>query len=277
MKNILVPTNFSELSDYAFDLAMKIAVANGANIHALKVIEAPGDTLFDKEGNLLECTEYDTAKLKSEAKDAENKMAEWLAKKSIQAGGMIKIGHWYEVILDQANKCNCDLIVMGAEYSSGIKEAITATVADRIVRKSTIPVLSLKCDRRELELKNILIAGDFRSPAKADLDILKKLLIAFKADLHLLKVNTDKDFETQRQVKDRMQTFADLNQLQVKSFNIYCDRSMEQGIVNFCDDYNMDLLAIGKHDRSDLSHLFRSSKAEDIVNHVFKPILTFKI
>lgn len=277
MKNILVPTNFSELSDYAFDLATKIAVANGAEIHALKVIEAPGDTLFDKEGNLLECTEYDTANLKSEARDAENKMTEWLDKKSVPADGMVKIGHWYEVILDQANKCNCDLIVMGAEYSSGIKEAIKATVADRIVRKSTIPVLTLKCDRRDLELKSILIAGDFRSPAKADLDILKKLLAAFKADLHFLKVNTDKDFETQRQVMDRMQAFADINQLQVKSFNVYCDRTMEQGIVNFCDDYNMDLLAIGKHDRSDLSHLFRSSKAEDIVNHVFKPILTFKI
>jgi nucleotide-binding universal stress UspA family protein len=277
MKNILVPTDFSELSDFAFDLANKIARASGAKIRALKVIEAPGDTLFDKEGNLLECSEYDVTALKLDASDAEINMKEWLDTKSSEATGKVRIGHWYDLILDEAIKCDCDLIVMGAEYATGIKENLRATVADRIVRKSPVPVMTLKCDRGDMELRKIVLAGDFRAPAKAEIESLQILQSSFAAELHLLKVNTEKDFETQRQVLERMEKFAEINDLHVSGYHVYCDRGVEQGIVNFCDDYEMDILAIGKHDRSDLSHLFRGSKAEDVVNHVFKPILTFKI
>ena len=55
------------------------------------------------------------------------------------------------------------------------------------------------------------------------------------------------------------------------------DESVEKGIVNFSGETGIDFVAIGTHQRSGLSRLFKHSISEDIVNHVWQPILTFPV
>ncbi|MGI9544232.1 MAG: universal stress protein, partial [Cyclobacteriaceae bacterium] len=54
MKKILVPTDYSDLSEYALNLANVIARYTKAQIYALKVVSVPGEALFDKKGEVID-------------------------------------------------------------------------------------------------------------------------------------------------------------------------------------------------------------------------------
>ena len=52
---------------------------------------------------------------------------------------------------------------------------------------------------------------------------------------------------------------------------------MENGILNFADHINADLIGVCTHGRKGIAHFFNGSISEDLVNHSMRPIVTFKI
>ena len=61
------------------------------------------------------------------------------------------------------------------------------------------------------------------------------------------------------------------------TLNIYNDVSIEKGILNFAKELDADLIALNTHQRSGLSSMFNDSISEDLVNHAYKPVITFKL
>ena len=59
--------------------------------------------------------------------------------------------------------------------------------------------------------------------------------------------------------------------------HIYNDTNIENGIINFANSSNADLIGICTHGRTGLAHFYNGSISEDLVNHASKPIITFKI
>ncbi|HER41116.1 MAG TPA: universal stress protein, partial [Salinimicrobium catena] len=60
-------------------------------------------------------------------------------------------------------------------------------------------------------------------------------------------------------------------------FHVYNDDSVEQGILNFANKVDADLIGIATHGRKGISHFFNGSISEDLVNHAERPIITFKL
>lgn len=277
MKNILVPTDFSELADYAYDLACFLMNKSQSQIHAVKIVEAPGDTLFDHEGNLLNCSEYDISPLKQEAERAKADMKAWLKNKKGQNRGVVQIGHLTTSIPDYAEKNDIELIVMGTRSVTGLRELTRGSHAEKIIRDANVPVLTLKCDRSHMKIDNILLPSSFKNQGKQNLEAVKKIQSHFGATIHLLKVITENDFSTNQEAMKQMNTFAKMNDLQQVTSSVYCDESIEEGIVHYAQEKGMDLIAIGTHGRSGIQHWFKGDATQDIVNHVYMPILTYKI
>ena len=275
MKNILIPTDFSRLGNYAYDLANKIANATQAKIHVLSIVQATPDVVFDTDGNVKNCGEQNISVFQEQEKDLIEKMMSWTEGKENIEFKLVKIGHIKEDILRYIEQNNIDLVVMGTEGAYGLEEILMESHAGQLVLEAPIPILTLKCDRSEMEIKDLLLVCDFHHPAKINLSMVKTLQEAFGAKLNLLKVNTPKDFEAQRKVVLNMQEFAELNELNNVSYHVYCDENVEQGIVNFSTDTGIDFVAIGTHQRSGLSRLFKKSISNEIVNHVWQPVLTF--
>jgi len=78
---------------------------------------------------------------KSEATEYISKIAQRLNTEGIAAKGEIAYGRSDEKILDYADKNHFDLIIMSTHGRSGISRWALGSVADRIVRHSTVPVL----------------------------------------------------------------------------------------------------------------------------------------
>lgn len=277
MNKILLPTDLSPLADFAYALAHKIAGYMHAEIEVISIIPAPAEALFDNEGNLKEDEGEDFSQWRKEKEELEHKIRDWAADKEDIKSIYMKIGRVDEDIVRYAHERNTDLIVMGTSGADGMEELLRGSHAQHIIRKASVPVLTLKCDRSDLILRDMLLVSDFKSDEKLDLGIIKDLQSVFGTRINLLKVNTSRDFETNRDVMQRMMHFATVNDLHNVQYHVYCDQTVEKGIANFSSDSGIDFVCIGTHQRSDISRMFNHSISEELVNHIFQPVLTFPV
>ncbi len=276
MKKILVPTDCSDLSGYALSLAQKLARQSGAEIYALQVVPTAADAVFSKEGELLESEDFDLEAVKKEQERSRTTMAGWVARHHAEVVPIVKAGNLPDQILHCVKQENIDLVVMGTHGLSGLRELIADSVTEQVVRKSSVPVLSLKCDRSELEIKDIMLASSFNEDAPKQIGFIKTLQQAFGATIHLLRVNTPRDFKTSRELKERMERFAKVNDLAKVETHIYCDKDVEQGILHFAQDTGIDMISIGV-EKDSMAKLFQKHVSSSLVNHLYYPVLTFKI
>src|SRR5579883_2924282 len=112
-RRILVPVEFSELSEAAEATALAMAQKLGASVHALHVIE-PLDVL---QGDPEVDRFYE--KLEKQAAEALSALAGRFEARGIPFTFDVIIGHRWSVIVGQAEERNSDLIIIG---SRGLEE-----------------------------------------------------------------------------------------------------------------------------------------------------------
>jgi universal stress protein A len=134
---ILNPTDFSQSSIKAFEVASSMARDRGARILVLHVAPQPLSTLGGTVALPPTPTEFDLTEAKAQ-----------LAKIKPPAGvpmeTKLEIGETVETILAIARKTGCELIVMGTHGRSGLGRLLMGSVAEQIVRHAPCPVLTLK-------------------------------------------------------------------------------------------------------------------------------------
>lgn len=276
MKKILVPTDCSDLSGYALTLAKKFARQSGAEIHTLCVVPTPADAVFNRKGELVDGEDFDLEAIKTEQARARSQLTEWIQRFGVQAVSVVKAGNLPDQILHYVREETIDLVVMGTHGLTGIRELIADSVTGQVVRQSSVPVLSLKCDRSDLEIKNIVLASSFEDKMPAKIGFIKSMQQAFGAKIHLLRVNTPGNFKTSRYLQESMEAFAKKNELDNVAYHVYCDKDIESGILHFTEDNNMDMISIAVEPDT-LGKLFQKHVSSALVNHVYHPVLTFKI
>lgn len=89
----------------------------------------------------------------------------------------VRVGNPFEVILDAAGRHGSDLIVMGTQGLDGFQKVLLGSTAERVLRKTRIPVLAVPpltanvaivdAGGARLELRRILVATDFSDTAAA--------------------------------------------------------------------------------------------------------------
>ncbi len=149
MKRILVPVDFSDCSDDAFERAAELAKAFGASIDVLHVWEAPKylppELLIAGPGPQQTLSELTRSR-------AEHELAEFLKRMQplgVSVGGAkIEEGSAAVKIVEVASSGGYDLIVIGTHGRTGMSRALLGSVAERIVRHAKVPVLSVRHPRQ---------------------------------------------------------------------------------------------------------------------------------
>ncbi|WNC91610.1 universal stress protein [Paraburkholderia sp. FT54] len=141
-KRILVAIDGSETSEHAFDSALQIARANDAQLQPLYVVDNPLMT-YDASG-------YDPTILRDACiEEGQRLMADALARmKHENVAGVPRIvdvapigEDISERIRISANEFNADLLVLGTHGRRGFKRLFLGSVAERVVRSASLPVL----------------------------------------------------------------------------------------------------------------------------------------
>jgi nucleotide-binding universal stress UspA family protein len=276
MQNILVPCDFSKPATSAYRFALDIAAQSKGTVHLLYVIELP--VLHDTM--LMPVLDFEAQFLSDMEKHAEKKFAKLTGKYEAAKVKVITktaFGSVSLLIQDYIEKQSIDLVLMGSHGASGARELFIGSNAERMVRKSPVPVLVMK-DYYKGAIKNIVFPNTLETEDQEDLVMkVKSLQHFFKAHLHLVWINTPLNFTSDTVTNERLEAFAKRFMLKDYTISVFNHTDEESGILEFTNAVKGDLIAMGTHGRKGISHLINGSLAEDIVNHNKGLVWTYSI
>jgi len=279
MKRILVPTDFSECATYALELACDIALKNEAKLLLLHTVGHPFGGGIDPTGASV-FQAFDDDLLDTLLTRGRAKMAEALANISVSADKitqLVEIGHPSDMILDKIKEFSIDLVVMGTNGTSGIQEFLAGSNAEKVVRKASCPVITLKSSVKLEDIKTIAFASDFGQFNEQAMASLKQMQHLLGASIDFVRINTPNNFQRDALTIKQMDGLVKQEMFLKSALHVYNDFSEEEGLMNFAEDMKSDMIGMITHGRTGLNHILSGSMAEDVVNHTNLPVWTMRI
>jgi nucleotide-binding universal stress UspA family protein len=139
-KKILVPSDFAGPSRAAADVALELAQRFAVPLTVVHVYPVPATIYagvpFVPVADYLQAFE-------DAAQSQLNSEAERLRGKGAEVNTVLKMGAPWEEILEMAKRLDVGLIVMGTHGRRGLPRALLGSVAEKVVRLSPVPVLTM--------------------------------------------------------------------------------------------------------------------------------------
>jgi nucleotide-binding universal stress UspA family protein len=143
--SIFVPTDFSSYAGRALEVAVQLAKDFGAALTLVHAWELPlysYSELTIVPAQLLSSVE-------EAAQSALNQALAELRKQVPGANAILSRGYPADEILRVAEDTKVDLIVMGTHGRRGLSHVLLGSVAERVVRRSPVPVLTVRSSHAE--------------------------------------------------------------------------------------------------------------------------------
>jgi nucleotide-binding universal stress UspA family protein len=269
---ILIPTDFSVQAEFAYLMVKNLGAKLPVEVNFLHVLNVPDTVTMDGQGNIQTCGEIDVRYVEQQRDIALRKLENLKTLYGQDIETHLALGKTIDTVIGVAAAHGFDLIVMGTKGASGIKDIISGTDTQMIVRRSQVPVLSLMCDRSDLQIQNLLLVHDFSENGPQEMKLMHRILAAFGAKVHLMQVAAAKDSE--ESIRKNMELFAKANGLESYEAHVLHDRDVESGVIHFNQMHNIDIVCMGTHGKGGWFH---SSTTEKLVKHLFKPIISFHL
>ncbi len=138
---IVCPVDFSEFTDEIIEYGVSIARKFDAEIHLLHVI--PNLNYFTPYESFLTPENLVTME-RSIEQEIERDFQKTVAKIPVPIKKVIKTGVTFVEILDYIKAEKIDLVVMGTHGRSGFEHILLGSVAEKIIRRSPCPVLTVR-------------------------------------------------------------------------------------------------------------------------------------
>ncbi|MEX2594536.1 MAG: universal stress protein [Anditalea sp.] len=281
MQTILVPFDFSDEAQNAFDFAQQLAEKAQGQLKLVHVVEIPTAQSFSTMGEMnldsAQLNQVYMIELVEKRKKQLEELKEKHQNKPYQFSTRISFGNPYAGIANEIAEIKADLVVMGSKGSSGLEELLIGSNTEKVVRHASCPVITVKQPVKAIEIKKIIFASDFSEENRKIIQHIKSLQQLLGAELILVKINTPSFFETSRDSTNKIEEFVKIHGLTNAQASIYNSTSEEEGIIEFAEQQNADMIAMATHGRTGFMHLLSGSIAEDVVNHAKRPVWTMKI
>jgi nucleotide-binding universal stress UspA family protein len=280
INKIVVPLDFSKTSLKALDIAVEMAKLNNAKVVLIHTIEPvpvnaePGyfdTTLFAKSG-------YDPF-IEDSDKNLAN-IAEGIKKQGI---GEVEvhtiIGRIHSEINAVAEKHKADIIVMGTHGVSGFQEYFAGSNTFRVIRNSSIPVLSVNEKSGITGFRNILVPFRDNPHSREKVDYAIDLARMYNATIHVLAVDTEGGDEHYRKMVLEAEQIEGI----VSNSDIKCVTKIVAGayvadvILSYAKAENADLIiSMADLEKMNITEYFTGPFAQQIVNHSPVPVLSIR-
>ncbi len=157
LKHILVATDFGEASDAALGYGRELARAFGARLTVLHVADNVLAGTIGIEGYVGAYPDFqrsleESARAQLDAVVTEEDRKEFNAQAMLRTSASPAL-----TIVTYARDANADLIVMGTHGRGAMAHLLMGSVAERVVRTSPCPVLTVKHPEHEFLLPDALV------------------------------------------------------------------------------------------------------------------------
>lgn len=271
MKTIIIPTDFSPIATNAMNYGVDMAKAINANIILLHVYQVPV-SMTDVPVVVISVDEL--------KKGAEEKLADLKASVEHITSGKLKIytearlGDVVDELEDLCNKIKPIAVVMGTKGASGIERAMFGSVTLTAIRHLNWPVICVPPGKEFGQgIKKIGFACDFKKVIESTpIHFIKDIVKEFSADLHVLNVDFESRHfkpETPEQSLLLHTMLEDVN----PSYHFIEQKDIEDGINQFAEKNNLDLIIAIPKKHKLLESIFKPSSTKQLVFESHIPVM----
>lgn len=136
VNHILVPTDFEPSADQALDLALELAEKLDAKVTIMHAYALP-------PVGYATAIPWPIADLESAARRALDGVVQKARARKADVDSVLVMGNPWDQVLEVAKQRGADLIVMGTHGRRGIARVLIGSTAEKVVRLSPIPVLTV--------------------------------------------------------------------------------------------------------------------------------------
>jgi nucleotide-binding universal stress UspA family protein len=140
IKKIMVPIDFTQTSTHALDYAVDLAIVLGASVSVLHVYQP---LVYSFPDTVLVAPPDVATKISDKSQQMLDEAVNSRRQRCPAISGILLNGSAWEEIGRSAAEQNADLIVMGTHGRRGLPRAILGSVAERVIRTSSVPVLTV--------------------------------------------------------------------------------------------------------------------------------------
>lgn len=271
MKTIIIPTDYSPVATNAMHYGIEMAKATHASVLLLHVYNIPVSytevpVMLVSVEELRKNNEDKLAELKKEV--------EHITSGSLKVYTEARLGNLSDELEVLCNKIRPFAVVMGTKGTSGIEKVLFGSNTLTVIRHLTWPVICVPPGKTYGNgIKKIGFACDFRdvvntTPAQA----IKDFANEFNAELHVLNV----DYKNRQFKQDARQESLMLHTMleDVKpEYHFIEHKDIEDGINEFAEKNNLDLVISIPKKHKLLEGLFRTSSTKQLVFESHIPIM----
>jgi nucleotide-binding universal stress UspA family protein len=271
MKTIIVPTDFSPAATNAMNYAVDMGKAIDASILLLHVYHVP--VSFTDVPVVLVSVD-DLRKSAEEQLEELKKNIENSTTGKVKVYSELKMGDVVDELDLLCNQIQPFAVIMGTKGHSAMERALFGSNTLSAIKKLHWPVICVPPDKEYGNgIKKIGLACDFKEVMESTpADAIKDLVKEFNGELHVLNVNynnTEFVSETSDQSMLLHKMFEELD----PQYHFIQHRDVEDGINEFAEKNNLDLvIAIPKKHKL-LEGLFKKSSTRQLVFESHIPVM----
>ncbi|MFH1160854.1 MAG: universal stress protein [bacterium] len=276
INSILIPTDFSKLSESALKVGIAIAKRQNAEIVLLHVVDSFA-YLYPSEVFLYETRITPDLKVNMETKLTE--VAGKIQKKSgVKITGKVLEGTPAYKICQFAQHESISLIVMGTHGTSGIRQFFIGSESFRVIKNATCPVLTIPGNWQKTDFEKVLFPIRIKPGALDKYFYARPIIEKNNSEVMLLGLADKKKKGDLKEVTLLMEKLK--IQLYTDKVLFHAALSPSQDfpatIINTAIEFEADLIILSANLDYNFKAYFIGPYAQTVVNHSHLPVLTIK-
>jgi nucleotide-binding universal stress UspA family protein len=255
-KPIIVPWDFTQIAQFAFEHAVNLSNILKKDIILLHIVENPADI------------ESSFEKLKLKTQELKKNFM-------VNSHPVVKTGNIFDTIREVSHEYKAEMVVMGTHGITGIQK-FTGSRALKVIANSKMPFVVIQDKPKNSKFDKIVFPIDFRTENKEKVNYVNYLAANFNAKFLLFKRKvSDKGFK--KKIASNLlyvETFLKNNNVQYEIFNAEGNISFEKETVKFSKEQGADMiLVLTTRDINFLDYLIAAKEQYVIANPERIPVM----
>lgn len=277
MKTILVPTDFSSLSEHALDFAIQLAKSLEASIKLIHLEEVPlGDLSLhlsgEAGGSAISQDSLYNAQLFRSNRQKLDELQEKYSSNNIPVQAFQHGGGFLKGIQDYVSDHDVDLVVIGTTGEESIQEFFSGNHTEQLIEHLNIPVLSLQ-DQQFHPVEDIVMGLDIEDEkyTQKAFEKVKSICNALGSTLHIIDVTKSKENEKMMETLNKIAKIAGLKNYMV---DVIEDNDSNSALLDYAEGTDAGLIVILSEAKGGLNRFFQHSFATRLTKKSSIPVLT---
>ncbi|MFN3403518.1 MAG: universal stress protein [Cytophagaceae bacterium] len=274
MKNILCPYDFSQKAEKALLYANDLAMRTGGKVILYYAYHFPVYVHADD----IMSTDQDSHE--DEIKDNLEGLCRDLAKenfgKEVDYEFVVKKGLFLDTISSVVKEKRIDMIVMGTDGASGLKDLLGSTFSESVAQKVVCPVLIIPGSTAFKRVSRIVYASELNGGEEQILKYIIHFASLYSSYIDVVHIADEYNPEVEDIAKSFIESLAlKLNYDKLK-FHLVAGDEVFAGLITFSKEEFANLLVVAPNQKSFFDRLFAKSHTKELARHSDIPLLVVK-